>query len=394
MKVVVLTTMLTPYLLPLFRELDRRVERFDALLMTECSEDRHWRLDAPGFSCHVLPGWHVRLPGRSVSVHLNYRVMATLRALDPDVVVSGGFAPANLTASSYCKIYHKRFVGWGELTWRHDVQTSRVKQWIRRWSVAWSDGAIASSGEAKAAFLHYGINADRILTAVMPVDVDHFHSGAAAFRHTEDFRDLKRRYPGPILLSVGQIIPRKGYAELFAIYRRLLDAGHEPTLLILGEGPDRPRFEALARGMGWRRVFFQGFVAPNDLPKWFALADVFVFHTLFDPFGAVLAEAMAAGLPVVSSTHAAATHELVVEDATGFRIDPKDAEASAAAIMKVLTMSPEERRVMGGEAYATVRRHDASASAAAIVRFLRSILDAPTRRTRHTADESCAVPHA
>jgi glycosyltransferase involved in cell wall biosynthesis len=393
MKLVVLTTMLTPYLLPLFRELDRRVHRFDALLMAGSSEDRHWRLDASGLSCRVLPGWHVRPPGRSVSVHLNYRVMATLRALDPDVVVSGGFAPANLAASIYCKMYRKRFVGWGELTWRHDVRTSRVKQWIRRWSAAWSDGAIASSGEAREAFRHYGITADRILTAVMPVDVDHFHSGADAFRHTEDFRELKRRYPGPILLSVGQIIPRKGYAELFAIYRRLLDAGHEPTLLILGEGPDRPRFEALARGMGWRRVFFQGFVAPNDLPKWFALADVFVFHTLFDPFGAVLAEAMAAGLPVVSSTHAAATHELVVDGATGFRIDPTDAEASASAIIKVLTMSPEERRVMGGEAYATVRRHDPCASADAIVRFLRSILDRPTRRTRHTADEGCAVPH-
>jgi glycosyltransferase involved in cell wall biosynthesis len=394
MKLVVLTTMLTPYLLPLFRELDRRVERLDVLLMTERAEDRHWRLEASGVSSRVLPGLHVRPPGRSVSVHFNYRVVATLRALDPDVVVSGGFAPANLAALVYCKIHRKRFVGWGELTWRHDVQTSRVKQWIRRWSAAWSDGAIASSGEAREAFRHYGINADRILTAVMPVDVDHFHSGADAFRRTEDFGNLKRRYPGPVLLSVGQIIPRKGYAEMFAIYRRLLDAGYEPTLLILGEGPDRAQFEALARRRGWDRVQFQGFVPPEDLPKWFALADVFIFHTLFDPFGAVLAEAMAAGLPVVSSTHAAATHELVVDGANGFRIDPKDAEASAAAIIKVLTMSAEERRVMGGEAYATVRRHDPSASADAIVWFLRSILDTPTRRTRHSADEGCAVPHA
>jgi glycosyltransferase involved in cell wall biosynthesis len=192
---------------------------------------------------------------------------------------------------------------------------------------------------------------------------------------------------------VGQIIPRKGYRELFEIYRRLLEAGHEPSLLIVGEGPDRPYYERLARDLGWDHVHFLGFVPPEELPKCLALGDVFVFHTLFDPFGAVLGEAMAAGLPVVSSIHAAATHELVDEGVTGFRIDPREADASAAAIIKVLTMRQEERLAMGNAAYTKVRRYDPRASAVAIVQFLTSVLNGVGRPLREGTGNSPPVRH-
>jgi glycosyltransferase involved in cell wall biosynthesis len=301
--------------------------------------------------------------------------MAALRNLDPDIIVSGGFAPANLMALLYSKLFRKTFIAWGELTLRDSAEASYPKRAIRRWVCGWADGAIASSGEAREAFRHYGVDDGHILTAVMPVDVDHFHAGAGAFRSTQEFRRLRRRYRSPVLLSVGQIIPRKGYRELFEIYQRLIEAGHEPSLLIVGEGPDRPHYEKLARDRGWHRVHFQGFVPPEELPKWFALGDVFVFHTLFDPFGAVLGEAMAAGLPVISSIHAAATHELVEEGMTGFRIDPKAADSSAAAIQKVLEMKTEERAAMGRAAYAQVKQFDAKASGESIVRFAKWLLE-------------------
>jgi len=375
MRLVVLTTMLTPYLLPLFAELDKRVDRFVALLMTARSEDRQWSIEPSGFASRVLPGLHIRSPGRSVSIHFNYGVITALRNLDPDIVISGGFAPANMMALLYCKLFRKTFINWGELTLRDEAKSSYLRRLIRRWFGAWSDGAIASSLEAKDAFRYYGVSCGRIRTVVMPVDVDHFQTGAAAYRSTQEFRILRCRYRGPVLLSVGQIIPRKGYRELFEIYRRLIEAGHEPSLLIIGAGPDRMKYEAQARDRGWHRVHFLGFVPPEELPRRFALGDIFIFHTLFDPFGAVLGEAMAAGLPVVSSIHAAATRELVEDGVTGFRIDPRDADASAAVIIKMLAMSPEERLVMGRAAYEKVRQNDPATSADAIVQFLRSILN-------------------
>jgi glycosyltransferase involved in cell wall biosynthesis len=372
-RLVVLTSILTPYLMPLFTELNKRADRFEALLMAERSEDRLWNLSSSSFSYRILPGLHIRFPGRAVSNHFNCGVVRTLYSFDPDVVISGGFAPANMTAMLYCQTFRKKFIVWGELTLRDGAETSYPKRAIRRWIAGRADGAIASSGEAREAFRHYGVDDERILTAVMPVDVDHFHSGAEAFRSTQEFRGLRGRYRRPILLSVGQIIPRKGYRELFEIYRRLIEAGHEPSLVIIGDGPDRMGFEAQARDRGWREVHFHGFVPPQDLPKWFALADIFIFHTLFDPFGAVLGEAMAAGLPVVSSIHAAATHELVEEGVTGYHIDPTKPDASAAVIIKALSANLEERLVMGRAAYSKVRQYDPRASAEAIVQFVGSL---------------------
>jgi len=344
------------------------------LLMAERTEDRLWNLSSSNFSYRILPGLHFRFPGRTVSTHFNFRVIQTLRSLDPDVVISGGFAPANMMAMLYCKIFRKKFIVWGELTLRHEGEASYLKRAIRRLVGGWADGAIASSWEARDAFRHYGVDDDRILTAVMPVDVDHIHSGAIAFRSTKEFPRLRKRYQSPILLSIGQIIPRKGYRELFEIYRRLIEAGCEPSLIIIGDGPDRKKLEAEARDRGWHRVHFQGFISPDDLPKWFAIGDIFVFHTLFDPFGAVLGEAMAAELPVVSSVYAAATKDLVKEGVTGFPIDPKDADSSAAAILKVLKMEAAERAAMGRAAFAQVRRFDAKSSGELIVRFAESRL--------------------
>jgi glycosyltransferase involved in cell wall biosynthesis len=117
-----------------------------------------------------------------------------------------------------------------------------------------------------------------------------------------------------------------------------------------------------------------------------AIADVFVFPTLYDTFGAVLSEAMAAEIVVVSSVHAAATRDLVDDGVTGFRIEPKDAEASAATILKVLNMTPGERSVVGRAAYERVKQTDISVSADSIVGYLEALLEKDLHRVRdHSA---------
>jgi glycosyltransferase involved in cell wall biosynthesis len=260
------------------------------------------------------------------------------------------------------------------------------KRLLRSWLTTCSDGSIASTSDGKDTFIHYGAKAQRVLTSIMPIDVDQFYEKTREFRKTMECRLLRGEYTartecsrgsanGPILLSVGRITRQKGYAELFKIYRHILTVRPDVSLLIVGDGPDRPMYEQQVREEGWTHVHFIGFVQPDELHKFLAIADIFVFHTLFDPFGAVLSEAMAAELPVVSSIHASATRDLVEEGVTGFRIDPRDIDSSAATILKVLEMKPEERAAMSRAAYARVKQYDIGASADAIVRFIEPLPD-------------------
>jgi glycosyltransferase involved in cell wall biosynthesis len=162
---------------------------------------------------------------------------------------------------------------------------------------------------------------------------------------------------------------------MLEIYRRVALVRPDVSLVILGDGPERASLERMVGEQRIPHVFFEGYVQSEDLPQYLACADLFVFHTLYDAFGLVLSEAMAAELPVVSSVHAAATRDLVKEGVTGFSIEPHDAVASSATNLKLLRLSQEDRHSMGRAGYVHVRAFDAVPSAARIVGFMRSIME-------------------
>ena len=379
MKLTVLTNILTPYRIPLYQAMAEQVDEFSVLLMARTEENRKWEIRTAPFPVHVLPGFHVRPGNADVSVHLNYGVISLLRRLKPDVVLNAGFALANIEAFVYCKLYRKRFIHWAHLSLRDGAETSLVRRRLRHWLIVKSDGAIGESSHARDAFIHYGAAPDRVLIATMPLDVSRLHTRVLELRQTAEHRSWRDRLSKPVLLSIGQIIQRKGYQELFAIYERLLATHPDTSLIMVGDGPDRSRFEAQAKQQGWKHVHFIGFVQANDLPKYFAVSDAFIFHTLYDPFGLVLSEAMAAEVPVVSSIHAMATHDLVEDGITGFRIDPRNAESSADTIRRLLDLPAHLRAEMAQAAYHRVLPCDSRSSADKIVRFLESVCGSPHR---------------
>lgn len=373
MKLAILTNILTPYRIPLFEAVARRVSELSVLLMTEREENRSWELSKYQFNTQVLSGIHVKPPWRDVSIHLNYGVIGRLRRLDPDIVLSGGFGLANGLALIYCQWYRKAYVAWGEISTRDCGSGLSLRRTIRRVMTSGSRGVVASSSDAREAFCSYGAKSETAFLSVMPIEVKALSTKVASFRASKECSVLKASYHGPILLSVGQIIERKGYQELFAMYERVLDRRRNVNLLVVGDGADRQHYQALAQQRGWTQVHFLGFQQSDALLKYYAIADVFVFHTLFDPFGAVLSEAMAAGVPVVSSIHAGATDDLIDDEAAGFKIDPRHAQQSAERILQILDFDDESRRRMNAAAFRSVSRFDIEPSADALVGFLRSL---------------------
>ena len=374
MKLAVVTNILTPYRLPLFEHFAKSTKDCTVLLQAEREENRAWRLPPVTFKIDVLPGVHLRPSRAEVSIHLNVGVLRRLRRLQPDIVLSGGFTAANVMAYLYCKLFGKHYVQWGELTLKDGAERSILRRIIRRLLIAGADGCIASSKAARDAFMHYGADADSVLTASMPFEAEALHERVRVWR--EKFRSAPGRepYSGPVLLSVGQLVPRKGFDELFAIYREVIKVRPDVTLLIAGDGPCRGDYEQLVRKEHWPHVMFLGHLHEDDLARHFAVADLFVFPTRFDAYGLALAEAMAAELPVLSSVHAAATQDLVEEGTTGFTIEPGDTTVNAAAVLKVLAMSDEERDAIGRAAYERVRSSDTKPTADRMIRFFRSIV--------------------
>ncbi|HJU68166.1 MAG TPA: glycosyltransferase family 4 protein [Gemmatimonadaceae bacterium] len=155
------------------------------------------------------------------------------------------------------------------------------------------------------------------------------------------------------ILFVGRLIERKGVHHLI----RALGAVRERTparLVIIGDGPERPRLEELARDAGVaEHVVFSGRVSDDELRHAYASASVFVLPSVLDArqdtegLGVVLLEAMNYSVPVIASAIGGIT-DIVQHDRTGLLVPPGDERSLAEALGSVLNDATLARRL--GEA--------------------------------------------
>src|SRR5581483_8728199 len=134
-----------------------------------------------------------------------------------------------------------------------------------------------------------------------------------------------------VLLAVSRLTEQKG---VDVAVRALASLPDDTVLVVLGEGPERPRLESLARELGVaRRVFLLGRVP--DVATWLRRASALVHPARWEGFGLAVLEAMLAGLPVVAS-RVSSLPELVVDGETGVLVPPDDPAALATAIAEAL----------------------------------------------------------
>lgn len=193
--------------------------------------------------------------------------------------------------------------------------------------------------------------ADTCRIVPLSVDVDRFGSVSA-----ERIVALRRRFlrssEDRLILSVGVLRYYKGLHVLIDAIART-----NATLLIVGGGPEEQRLRDQARALGIAdRVHLAGRVDDDDLPTYFGAADVFVLasHLRAEAFGIVQLEALASGLPIVSTELGTGTSVVNRHGTTGFVVPPSDPAALARAI-DVLCANDDLRRWMGARAQALAR---------------------------------------
>jgi glycosyltransferase involved in cell wall biosynthesis len=167
-------------------------------------------------------------------------------------------------------------------------------------------------------------------------------SSSSAPAHTAD---------GATVLFVGRLVERKGVIHLIEALGTMQDRPHT-RLVIVGDGPERPRLEARARQLGLsERVVFRGRVSDAELRRAYEGADVFVLPSVLDSrgdtegLGVVLLEAMNYGVPVVASRIGGIV-DIVTDNETGVLVPPGDSGALGGALQALLA-DPARARSLG-----------------------------------------------
>jgi len=179
----------------------------------------------------------------------------------------------------------------------------------------------------------------------------------------------------PTVLCVCRMYPRKDVGTLIRAIARVRRALPKVRLVVIGDGPERHRWERLATELQLREaVTFRGQVDFATLVASFATCDVFCLPSRQEGFGIVLLEAMAAGKPIVACDGTAAV-ELLDDGRHGVLVPPGEAQAMADALLALLT-DADRRARMGELGPDTAARY---APVAVARRFLQ-VLDIPMER--------------
>ncbi len=197
-------------------------------------------------------------------------------------------------------------------------------------AIAGAAALIAVSGALAEALTGLGAPAGKVTVLRNGVDLALFHPPAdrAAARAALGLA-------GPTLISVGHLIERKGHDLVIEALARLPDW----SLLIVGEGPERAKLEALAARPGLAgRVRLLGGRPHAELPTLYGAADMLVLASSREGWANVLLESMACGTPVVASDIWG--NPEVVRDPEAGRIVPRTAEAIAAGVAALAAAAP------------------------------------------------------
>ena len=129
---------------------------------------------------------------------------------------------------------------------------------------------------------------------------------------------------GNIILSIGRLVPWKGFRMLIKIMPKLLELSQFARLVIVGDGPDRKALGSMIKNIGLeKKVFLVGKKSKEELAVYLAAADIFVLTSGYEGFSHQILEAMTAGVPVVASA-AGGNQEVIKQGENGFLVKYND----------------------------------------------------------------------
>jgi glycosyltransferase involved in cell wall biosynthesis len=369
LRLAIVTNIPAPYRVPVYNRIAAMPGLVLRLLYAARTEaDRQW--DLPPFEHeHVfLRGTVFARGGRFI--HLNLDVWRELRRFDPDVVVTTGYNPTHLLACLFAWLERRQHVVMTDGTDASEARLSFLHRGVRRAVFALSGSFVVASQGGWRLLRSYGVPEAKIHCSPLCAN-----TAVCWEPDSPPARDID-------LLLSGRLVEVKNLAFALRVAqgtaRRL---GRRVRVAVLGSGPLSAGLRRQAATMaGEVEVQFAGHVAQAEMPGWYLRSRLFLFPTLWDPWGVVANEACQAGVPVLVSPHAGVAGELVRDGVNGWVL-PLEPERWIAAAAQILDDADLQARLAAG-ARASIAPYSFDYAAFGIVDAARQALAAAPLQPR------------
>jgi len=231
--------------------------------------------------------------------------------------------------------------GLGETPWvvwaeRLRAQNSKIKQAAQRMLTAPFGRASAIAGIGTLARRQYQQRFPDQRVVNIP-----YHCDLSAYQRVAGQSSSGE---GVTFLFCGQMIHRKGVDLLLRAFEALVADGLDVHLVLVGREAELPQMMEDVGAAARSRIAFEGFQDPEDLPRYFGRADVFVLPSRHDGWGVVVNEALGAGLPIIASRAVGASHDLVETGVNGEQVEVGDVKSLESAMRRMATSRSTRRR--------------------------------------------------
>jgi 1,2-diacylglycerol 3-alpha-glucosyltransferase len=306
--------------------------------------------------------WITLFPGRMLETITagNCRAAMTevLDQENPDAVAIAGYARAESMGAARWA----RWRGIPSILMSESQKIDRPHVWwkemIKKKRLEWFDAALVGGPTHRDYLVHLGMPSRCIASGYNAVDNNFFATSALHWRSATN--GCLGVPPAPYFLAVCRLVPEKNLIRLikaFSRYRARCDSDAAWDLVICGNGPILSQLERVIAASGSRSMIHcPGFLQSESLARWYAHAGAFVLPSVSEPWGLVVNEAAASGLPLLVSSRAGCAPILVPEPrgTTGSQFDPLDVSAISENLTWMASLAPKERFEMGRRAADTV----------------------------------------
>lgn len=307
LKIAIITNTLAPYRVPVFARIAR--EEGVQLRVICCSKlepNRLWDLPTIDFECVILHQRMIEWDGRYI--HNNPDVIPALKAFSPDIVVTDGMNPTHLYAFFYARYKGIPHVCMTDGTYISEKTLTIFHRLLRHFIYSRSSAYIAASDGGFELFDSYQLSRKRYFKSCLCIDNDAYSDMSG---------DKEKRFD---LLSCGRLEAVKNPLFILDVAVHIAkQLQRKIRVLFIGSGSLENKIRHTADLFpGLLEVTFSGHAHQAALPDLYKAAHLFLFPTIWDPWGVVVNEACAAGLPVIASPFAGASNELVRNGYNGF----------------------------------------------------------------------------
>lgn len=376
-SVAVFTSFLAPYNVGVFEALQQRVRKLTVLLCTEMESNRTWQPNFGSLDVRMIrTKTIVRPPKHSLGfrdhgiVHFPRNARDVLAELQPDIVISSELGMRSVASARYCRKHPEcRLILWQNLSEHTERERGWLRHWLRRWLLPQADAVTANGPSGERYLQRMGVPPERL-----------FRVPYAAVPHVFDQVPLERDGQAQHrLLHLGRLIDLKGVMPFLNALIRYAQQHPQRNLefWLAGDGPVRAQIEALPRPQNLS-VQLLGDQPYHRLAEICQQCGILAYPTLFDEWGLVVNEALAAGLPVLGSLYSQAVETHVIPGKTGwtFRTDhPAEMDLAIATALETNPADLDKMRFAGRQEVSHVTPDYA---ADGFVSAIRSVWKSPT----------------